>query len=82
MSTGGPWDVIVAGGGPSGTSVATRLRQLGHSVVLLEKSSHPRFHVGESLLPFTMDLLRELDFMPTLESAGFVPEVGCVLHAR
>ena len=76
MPTGGIWDVIVAGGGPSGTSVATRLRQLGHSVVLLEKSSHPRFHVGESLLPFTMDLLRELDFMPTLEGAGFVPKWG------
>lgn len=70
------WDVIVAGGGPAGSTAATMLRKLGHSVVLLEKTPHPRFHIGESLLPFTVPLLRKIDFMPTMEQAGFVPKWG------
>jgi flavin-dependent dehydrogenase len=76
MRTEGAWDVVIAGGGPSGTTAATKLRMLGHSVLLLEKTPHPRFRVGESLLPFTMDLLRELEFLPTLEQAGFVRKWG------
>ena len=68
--------VVIAGGGPAGSTAATMLRKLGHSVVLLEKTPHPRFHIGESLLPFTMPLLRKIDFMPTMERAGFVPKWG------
>jgi flavin-dependent dehydrogenase len=52
------------------------LGKLGHTVVLLEKTPHPRFHIGESLLPFTMGLLRKIEFMPILEEAGFVPKWG------
>ena len=68
--------VVIAGGGPAGSTAATMLRKLGHSVVLLEKAPHPRFHIGESLLPFTMPLLRKIGFMPTMERAGFVPKWG------
>ena len=69
-------DVVVAGGGPAGSTAAARLRQLGHDVVLLERTPHPRFRIGESLLPFTMPLLDRIGFLPTMASAGFVEKHG------
>lgn len=53
-------DVVVIGGGPAGATTAARLAMLGRHVVLLEKDHHPRFHIGESLLPMTLPLLDEL----------------------
>ena len=70
------WDVVVAGGGPAGSTAAARLRQLGHDVVLLERAPHPRFQIGESLLPFTMPLLDRIGFLPTMAAAGFVEKHG------
>jgi FADH2-dependent halogenase len=70
------YDVLIAGGGPAGSTAATRLRQLGRTVVLLDRERHPKFHIGESLLPFTMPLLRKIGFLDTLESAGFVRKWG------
>lgn len=69
-------DVLVAGGGPAGSSVATMLRKHGYRVIVLERERYPRFHIGESLLPHTMALLRTLGVMPAVESAGFVPKWG------
>ena len=54
------YDVIVAGGGPAGSTAATILAQYGHLVLLLEKGSHPRFHIGESMLPFSESVLERL----------------------
>ncbi|MDD2759786.1 MAG: FAD-dependent oxidoreductase, partial [Methylomonas sp.] len=45
------YDVVVAGGGPAGSTAATLLSQQGHRVLLLERDKHPRFHIGESMLP-------------------------------
>lgn len=53
-------DVVVIGGGPSGSTVATLLAQRGHSVTLFERARFPRDHVGESLLPYCYGILEEL----------------------
>ncbi len=68
------YDVIVIGGGPSGSTVAARLAQRGRRVVLLEKERFPRFHIGESLLPCSMPLFEELGVMPALVGHGFLPK--------
>ena len=46
-------DVIIIGGGPAGSTAATTLAQLGRRVLVLEKEKFPRFHIGESLLPYS-----------------------------
>jgi flavin-dependent dehydrogenase len=60
-------DVLVIGGGPGGSAVATLLARRGRKVVLLEKSRHPRAHIGESLLPWSMPLLAELGILDQME---------------
>lgn len=54
------FDVVIAGGGPAGSSTANFLRQRGRSVLVLERTKFPRFHIGESLLPFCNPLWKEL----------------------
>ena len=66
------YDVIVIGGGPSGSTVATRLAQRGRRVVLLEKEHFPRFHIGESLLPCSVPLFEQLGVLPALHEHGFL----------
>ena len=44
-------DVVIIGGGPGGSTAGALLAQKGWRVLLLEKDRHPRFHIGESLLP-------------------------------
>lgn len=66
------YDAIVIGGGPSGSTVAARLAQRGRRVLLLEKETFPRFHIGESLLPCSMPLLEQLGAMPAIVEHGFL----------
>ncbi|MAJ16306.1 MAG: alkylhalidase, partial [Verrucomicrobiales bacterium] len=47
------YDAILIGAGPAGSSAATILAEKGHNVLLIEREKFPRYHVGESLLPFT-----------------------------
>lgn len=63
-------DVLVIGGGPAGSTASILLAQRGHRVVLLEKESHPRFHIGESLLPANLPLFEKLGV------AGKMREIG------
>jgi flavin-dependent dehydrogenase len=65
-------DVIVAGGGPAGSVAALALARAGRSVLLLEKGRHPRFHIGESLLPMSMPLLEQLGLRERAERIGLV----------
>jgi flavin-dependent dehydrogenase len=65
------FDVFVAGAGPGGSSASTYLARAGKRVLVLEKEVFPRFHIGESLLPYNVAIFRELGVMPALEEAGF-----------
>jgi flavin-dependent dehydrogenase len=65
-------DVLVIGGGPAGSTIGALLAQRGHSVVLLDKATHPRFHIGESLLPCNMAIFERLGVTDRLEAIGVV----------
>lgn len=54
------YDVAVVGGGPAGCTAATLLAQYSHKVLLLERGQHPRFHIGESMLPFSEPVVKRL----------------------
>lgn len=54
------YDVIIAGAGPAGSTAATLLAQYGHSVLLIERDMHPRFHIGESMLPMSDSVMKRL----------------------
>lgn len=63
-------DVLVIGGGPAGSTAATLLARKGWSVQLLEKGRHPRFHIGESLLPMNLPVLERLGVLEQVERIG------------
>ena len=63
-------DILIIGGGPAGTTIGTLLREKGWDVVLLEKEHHPRFHIGESLLPMNLPILERLDLLNAVSSIG------------
>ena len=65
-------DVIVIGGGPSGSAVATLLAQKGHSVQLFEREHFPRFHIGESLIPHTYPVLKRLNMLDKMKGSHFI----------
>ena len=63
-------DVLVIGGGPGGSTVAALLAERGYRVVLTEKNRHPRFHIGESLLPANLPLFEKLGVGEAIKSIG------------
>ena len=85
-SSGAPYDCVVIGGGPAGATAATVLAQHGRRVLLLERETFPRYHVGESLMPytwFTFERLGVLDWFekaacPRKHSVQFVSTTGQV----
>lgn len=70
-----PCEVLVIGGGPAGSTAAALMAQRGLQVVLLEKAQHPRFHIGESLLPANMPLLDEMGLREEVQAIG-MPKYG------
>jgi FADH2-dependent halogenase len=69
-------DVIVIGAGPGGSVAATRLAQLGRSVLVLERREFPRFHIGESLLPSCLVTLGKLGILDRVLAEGYVKKYG------
>jgi 2-polyprenyl-6-methoxyphenol hydroxylase-like FAD-dependent oxidoreductase len=65
-------DVIIIGAGPAGTSAATLLARHGHRVLVLEREKFPRYHVGESLIPFTFQPLQRLGLIDRMRESAFV----------
>jgi FAD-dependent halogenase len=71
------YDVIVIGGGPGGSTVSTLVAKAGHRVLLLEKEKFPRYQIGESLLPATVQgICAILGVKDEVLAAGFVPKRG------
>jgi flavin-dependent dehydrogenase len=68
-------DVLVIGGGPAGSTISAFLAKAGHKVVLLEKDHHPRFHIGESLLPMNVPLFERLGVLDDIKRIG-LPKFG------
>ncbi len=65
------YDAIIIGGGPAGTTSATLLAEKGHRVLLVEKTTFPRYHVGESLMPFCWFTLNRLGVIDRMAEIGF-----------
>jgi flavin-dependent dehydrogenase len=78
-------DAVVIGGGPAGTTAAILLKEKGWRVILLEQDRHPRFHIGESLLPMNLPILERLGVLDQVRMIG-VPKYGAEFcpgdHAR
>jgi flavin-dependent dehydrogenase len=63
-------DFLVIGGGPAGCTAAATLAMRGRDVVLLEKERHPRFHIGESLLPMNTAIFERLGITDQVAALG------------
>src|SRR5262245_33517967 len=69
------YDVAIMGGGPAGSTAATLLAKAGRRVIVLEREKFPRFHIGESLLPFSVQTFDRLGVREKLDRA-FRPKFG------
>jgi flavin-dependent dehydrogenase len=65
------FDAIVMGGGPAGSTTAAVLAQKGRKVILLEREKFPRYHIGESLIPYTYFPLERIGMIEKLKASHF-----------
>lgn len=73
-------DVLVIGGGPAGSTVATLLAKEGLKVFIAEKEKFPRYKIGESLLPSALQIFDILGVREKVENHGFVKKCGAFLR--
>src|SRR5438309_1454711 len=74
--SGEAYDVAIIGGGPAGSVAAALLARAGRRVIVFEREKFPRFHIGESLLPFSMKAFTRLGLHEKLLRAGFIKKYG------
>src|SRR4051812_40816199 len=74
--SGDIYDVAIIGGGPAGSVAGALLARAGRRVVVLERDKFPRFHIGESLLPFSMQVFTRLGLHEKFARAGFMEKFG------
>ena len=72
MKTNHDYDILIIGGGPSGSSSAAILAEHGHRVLVLEREKFPRYHVGESLIPFNYGPMERLGLIPMMKQSAFM----------
>ncbi len=72
MNESSTYDAIVIGAGPAGSTSAAILAEHGHRVLVIEREKFPRYHIGESLLPFNFYPLRRLGLLDTMRSSAFI----------
>jgi flavin-dependent dehydrogenase len=70
------YDVAIIGGGPAGSTAAALLARAGRRVIVFEREKFPRFHIGESLLPFSMKAFSRLGLHEKFLRAGFMKKFG------
>ena len=66
------YDALIIGGGPAGASAASVLAAHGRRVLVLEREKFPRYHIGESLIPFTYAPLERIGMIPKMRKSAFV----------
>ncbi|MFJ3045516.1 NAD(P)/FAD-dependent oxidoreductase [Herbaspirillum chlorophenolicum] len=64
-------DILIIGAGPAGSVAAGLLRQLGHKVLIVERETFPRFSIGESLLPQSMEFIEQAGMLQAVVEHGF-----------
>ncbi|MEY2548273.1 MAG: hypothetical protein QOD64_855, partial [Verrucomicrobiota bacterium] len=74
--SGDIYDVAIIGGGPAGSVAGALLARAGRRVIVLERDKFPRFHIGESLLPFSMQVFSRLGLHEKFARAGFMEKFG------
>src|SRR5438067_7824784 len=74
------YDALIIGGGPGGSTAASYLAKAGRRVLVLEKEHFPRFHIGESLLPYNRQIFREIGALEKLEASGLMKKYGAQFH--
>lgn len=74
-------EIFVIGGGPAGSTIGALLAERGRDVVVVDKDRHPRFHIGESLLPHNMPILQRLGVWNELQKIG-MPKFAAEFESR
>ncbi len=74
------YDVAIIGGGPAGSTAGALLSRAGRRVLILERDKFPRFHIGESLLPFSMKAFMRLGLHEKFKRAGFMEKFGGAMY--
>lgn len=71
MTSNTNWEALIIGGGPAGAAAAAILAEHGHRVLVLEREKFPRYHIGESMIPFTYGPMERLGLIPMMKQSAF-----------